>query len=126
MVVLVGDVLDGVVVVTETDGRCPRLPLEFAGNALVGVAAREVPAVLGGCFGCAGKIERVADFDDAARGGFRAHGDVVSARKRVAMGGGDMDGEEDEEEDGETWLVSSHGGEKTRWVHGFTLIWLFS
>ena len=41
------------------------------------------------------------------------------------MGGVDIDGEEDEEEDGETWLVSSHGGEKTRWVHGFTLIWLF-
>ena len=43
------------------------------------------------------------DFDAAAPGGFRAHGDVVSARKRrVAMGGGDMDVEEDEEEDGET------------------------
>jgi len=43
------------------------------------------------------------------------------------MGGGDvdMDGEEDEEEDGETWMLSSHGGEKTRWAHGLTLIWLF-
>ena len=103
MVVVVGYVLDGIVVVAETDGRGPGLPLEFAGNAQVGVAAREVPAVIGGCFGCVGKIERVADFDAAAREGF-AHGDVVSARKRVATGGGgDMNGEEDEEEDGETW-----------------------
>jgi len=103
MVVVVGYVLDGVVVAVETDGRDPGLPLEFAGNAQVGVAAREVPAVIGGCFGCVGKIERVADFDAAAREGF-AHGDVVSARKRrVGMGNRDMDGEEDEEEDGETW-----------------------
>jgi len=103
MVVVVGYVLDGVVVAVETDGRDPGLPLEFAGNAQVGVAARVVPAVIGGCFGCVGKIERVADFVAAAPGGFRAHGDVVSARKRrVAMGGGDMDVEEDEEEDGET------------------------
>jgi hypothetical protein len=35
-----------------------------------------------------------------------------------------MDGKEDEEEEdgGETWLVSSHGGEKTRWAHGLMLI----
>ena len=103
IVVVVGDVLDGVVVAAETDGRDQGLPLEFAGNAQVDVAARVVPAVIGGCFGCVGKIERVADFVAAAPGGFRAHGDVVSARKRrVAMGGGDMDVEEDEEEDGET------------------------
>ena len=44
------------------------------------------------------------DFDAAAPERFRAHGDVVSAQKRrVGMGNRDMDGEEDEEEDGETW-----------------------
>jgi len=115
MAVAVGDALDGVVLAAEKDGRGPGLPLECAGNAQVGVAAREVPAVVGGCFGGVGKIERVVDFNAAAPERFRAHGDVVSARKRVAMGGVDMDGEEGEEEDGETWLVvSSHGGEKTR------------
>jgi hypothetical protein len=120
--IVVQDVLDGVVVAAETDGRgpCRRRPLdlEFAGNAQVGVAAGVVaPAVVGGCVG---KIERVADFDAAAPERFRAHGDVVSARKRrLAMGGGavrarkrrlgmggggdDMGSEEDEEEDGEAW-----------------------
>ena len=62
-----------------------------------------IKAYLMRCVRSPGKIERVADFVAAAPGGFRAHGDVVSARKRrVAMGGGDMDVEEDEEEDGET------------------------
>ena len=104
MVLVVGYGLDGVVVAVETDGRDPGLPLEFAGNAQVGVAARVVPAVIGGCFGCVGKVERVVDFDAAAPERFRAHGDVVSAQKRrVGMGNRDMDGEEDEEEDRETW-----------------------
>jgi len=85
MVVVVGYVLDGIVVVAETDGRGPGLPLEFAGNAQVGVAARVVPAVIGGCFGCVGKIERVVDFDAAAPERFRAHGDVVSAQKKFGQ-----------------------------------------
>jgi hypothetical protein len=40
------------------------------------------------------------------------------------MGGVDMDGEEDEEEDEETWLVSSHSGEKTRWAHAHLAVLL--
>ena len=86
MVVVVGYVLDGVVVAVETDGRDPGLPLEFAGNVQVGVAAREdVPAVIGDCFGCVGKVERVVDFDAAAPERFRAHGDVVSAQKKFGQ-----------------------------------------
>jgi hypothetical protein len=121
--IVVQDVLDGVVVAAETDGRGPGrrrpLDLEFAGNAQVGVAAGVVaPAVVGGCVG---KIERVVDLDAATPERFQqAHGGVVSARKRrLAMGGGvvrdrkrrlgmggggdDMGSEEDEEEDGEAW-----------------------
>jgi hypothetical protein len=43
------------------------------------------------------------------------------------MGGGDvdMDGEEDEEEDGETWLVSCHGAVVPRGRGGLMLIWQF-
>ena len=40
------------------------------------------------------------------------------------MGGGDMDVEEDEEEDGETRQVGSHGGEKTRWAHAHLAVLL--
>jgi len=100
MVVVVGYVLDGIVVVAETDGRGPGLPLEFAGNAQVGVAAGVVVSVIG-------EVEGIADTDAAAPERLRANRTVIDGRerRRDGMGGRDMDmdGEEDEEEDGETW-----------------------
>lgn len=52
--------------------------------------------MIGGFFGCVGEIERIADVDAAALERFRAHGTVVGVWKRRAMGGQDMEAEEEE------------------------------
>ncbi|RLM93472.1 hypothetical protein C2845_PM08G22530 [Panicum miliaceum] len=105
--ILVGDVENGVALAAEADDRRPCRPVALAGDLQVGVAAGVgcVVIAIGDVSDCVGEEEGVFDGYVAAPGRFRAHGSVVGGqgRSRVAMGGGDVDGEEDEEEDGEKW-----------------------
>ena len=104
---VVEDLLDGVVLAAETDDRDPGRPFALAENLQVGVAAGVVVSVIGGLYGRVVEVEGIADIDAAALERLRANRTVIGGRerRRDGMGGRDMDmdGEEDEEEDGETW-----------------------
>jgi len=105
---VVGDVQDGVLATAEKDDRRLVRPLVLAGDHQIGVAAGvpTIVIVIGDVSGCGGEVEGISDRYVAAHRRSRAHGRVVGGREQgmVATGGGDMDGEEDEDEDdGETW-----------------------
>ena len=99
---VVEDVLNGVVVAAELDDWGSGRPPVLAGDLQAGVAAGVVVSAVIGSF--SGGVKGVADIDAAAQRA-RANGSVIGGLglSRVAMGGGDMDGEKEGHEYGEAW-----------------------
>jgi len=102
---VVEDVLNGVVVAAELDDWGSGRPPVLAGDLQAGVAAGVVVSAASAVIGSfSGGVKGVADIDAAAQRA-RANGSVIGGLglSRVAMGGGDMDGEKEEQEYGEAW-----------------------